>query len=357
MELAKALESIRPLDEDAMRRAREHWDSIAKPVGSLGALEELVVRIAGIAGSPLVDIRRRCVVAFCADNGVVAEGVTQTGQEVTRLVARNMAQLSSSVCHMAKAANIDVMPIDIGMAQPVPEVRDMSIARGTRNMTQGPAMTREQATAAVEVGIALAGELKAQGYGLLLAGEMGIGNTTTSSAVASVLLGEDPAAMTGRGAGLSDEGLARKLGAIQRAIELNRPDPADALDVLAKVGGFDIAGMAGLYIGGALHRVPVLVDGFISAVAALAAQRLCPACAPFMIATHASAEPAFERVMRAAQLQPLIYAGMRLGEGTGAACLVPLLDMALALYAQGSSFDELGMDAYDPALVEPLERP
>ena len=356
MDLAEALAKVGSLDERAMRNAQEQWNSVAKPIGSLGVLEELVIRIAGITGNPQVDISKRGVVAFCADNGVVAEGVTQTGQEITRLVARTMAQHSSSVCVMGSCAGIDVIPIDIGMAEGIPEVRDMSIARGTNNIATGPAMTRAQAVLALETGIALAGELKDAGYGLLLTGEMGIGNTTTSSAVASVLLGEPPQTMTGRGAGLSDEGLARKLDAIERAIALNQPNPDDALDVLAKLGGFDIAGMAGLFIGGALHRVPVLVDGFISAVAALVAQRICPECAPFMIASHASAEPAFDCVMQAAKLKPLIFAEMRLGEGTGAVCLVPLLDMALAVYGQASSFEQLGMEAYDASLVEAVEQ-
>ena len=356
MDLAEALAKVGSLDERAMRNAQEQWNSVAKPIGSLGVLEELVIRIAGITGNPQIDISKRGVVAFCADNGVVAEGVTQTGQEITRLVARTMAQHSSSVCLMGSYAGIDVIPIDIGMAEGIPEVRDMSIARGTNNIATGPAMTRAQAVLALETGIALAGELKDAGYGLLLTGEMGIGNTTTSSAVASVLLGEPPQTMTGRGAGLSDEGLARKLDVIERAIALNQPNPDDALDVLAKLGGFDIAGMAGLFIGGALHRVPVLVDGFISAVAALVAQRICPECAPFMIASHASAEPAFGCVMQAAKLKPLIFAEMRLGEGTGAVCLVPLLDMALAVYGQASSFEQLGMEAYDASLVEAVEQ-
>ena len=347
MDLSEALAKVGSLDERAMRNAQEQWNSVAKPIGSLGVLEELVIRIAGITGNAQIDISKRGVVAFCADNGVVAEGVTQTGQEITRLVARTMAQHSSSVCVMGSCAGIDVIPIDIGMAEGIPEVRDMSIARGTNNIATGPAMTRAQAVLARETGIALAGELKDAGYGLLL---------TTSSAVASVLLGEPPQTMTGRGAGLSDEGLARKLDVIERAIALNQPNPDDALDVLAKLGGFDIAGMAGLFIGGALHRVPVLVDGFISAVAALVAQRICPECAPFMIASHASAEPAFGCVMQAAKLKPLIFAEMRLGEGTGAVCLVPLLDMALAVYGQASSFEQLGMEAYDASLVEAVEQ-
>lgn len=349
MDLAHVDELIEPLDKAAEERAVAHWNAVAKPIGSLGLLEEDIVRIAAITGTEQVDLSRRCVLAMCADNGVVAQGVTQTGQEVTGLIADNMVNNCSSVCVMAKVAAADVIPVDVGVAREVPGAVQRNVMRGTNDMTQGPAMSRDQAQQAVEAGIDLVRDLKAQGYKVIVTGEMGIGNTTTSSALVSVLLGVDPAEVTGKGAGLSSEGLERKVAAIRRAIEVNEPDASDALDVLAKVGGLDIAGMAGTFIGCALERVPVIVDGFVSLAAALVATRLAPACAPYLIASHASAEPATQLVLRELGLEPPINAGMRLGEGTGAVCLLPMLDMALALY-NGTTFATTGMDAYEESL-------
>ncbi len=341
---------IAPFDNAAAARAVEQWNSIAKPIGSLGELEADVVRIAGITGSEKIDISRRAVLAMCADNGVVAQGVTQTGQEVTALVAANMVRNCSSVCQMAKPAGACVFPVDVGIASPVEGIIDKNVMRGTNDMTLGVAMSREQAAQAVQVGIDMVAELKRDGYGIIVTGEMGIGNTTSSSALASVLLGVEPQVVTGKGAGLSDEGLARKVEAIEKAIEVNKPDASDALDTLAKVGGLDIAGMAGAFIGGGLERVPVVVDGFVSLVAALVAVRLCPACRPYMLASHASAEPATALLVKELGLSPVICAGMRLGEGTGGVCLLPLLEMALMLY-NGTTFASTGMDAYDEELV------
>lgn len=349
MEFERINESIPPFDEAAAQRAVDQWNGVAKPIGSLGLLEQAIVQIAGITGSHQVSLRHRVAVPMCADNGVVAEGVTQTGQEVTAIVASNMARGTSSVCKMGALAEVRVVPVDVGMAYDAVGVIDRRIARATANMAQGPAMTREQASAAVQVGIDVVGELVGQGCDILVTGEMGIGNTTTSSAVAAVLLERPVEEMTGRGAGLTDEGLRRKVAAIKQAIAVNEPRREDALDVLSKVGGFDIAAMAGVFIGGALHRVPVLVDGFISAVAALVAVRLCPACRHAIIATHVSAEPAGRMLLDELRLKPFICAEMRLGEGTGAVCALPMLDMALAVYG-GSSFADIGIEAYE---VEP----
>ena len=237
----------------------------------------------------------------------------------------------------------------MGMAgEPVPGVRNCRVASGTTDFTQGPAMRREQAVEAVAKGIALVREQKAQGVTLLATGEMGIGNTTTSSAVAAVLLGQPVECMTGRGAGLSDQGLARKINAIQRGIAVNQPDPDDALDVLAKLGGFDIAGLCGVFLGGALEGVPVLMDGFISGVAALCAVRLCPAAAKAVFASHCSSEPAARLVLEALGKAPLITAGLHLGEGTGAVAAIPLWDMALAVYRNCYSFADGGLTPYTP---------
>ena len=247
MTLDEAVKKVRPLDEKAMEGARKRWDSIAKPLHSLGELENMLTQIAGITGTPEVRVEKKAVVAMCADNGVVEEGVTQTGQEVTAIVAENFLKGDTSACVMCRQCGTDVFPVDVGMASDTKVPSDLKVMMGTRNMTKEPAMTYEEAVQGIEAGIEMVRRLKEQGYRLIATGEMGIGNTTTSSAVASVLLNRSVEEMTGRGAGLSGEGLKRKIDAIKRAVKLNEPDPFDPVDVLAKVGGLDIAGMAGIY--------------------------------------------------------------------------------------------------------------
>ncbi|MEQ2456753.1 nicotinate-nucleotide--dimethylbenzimidazole phosphoribosyltransferase [Flavonifractor hominis] len=350
MTLEEVVRSITPADQKAAAAAKARWDSIAKPLGSLGALEDAVIRMAAMMGTPNVDISKRAVVVMCADNGVVAQGVTQTGQEVTAIVAENMSSGDTSVCAMARHAGAEVVPVDIGTATPLKGERILqkNIRRGTADLTQGPAMTREEAERAVLTGVEIAKDLCAKGVKLLGTGEMGIGNTTTSSAVACVFLNREPVDMTGRGAGLSSEGLVRKIHAIETGIALNQPDPADPLDVVSKVGGLDLAGLAGVFLGGALCHVPVLVDGFISSVAALIAARLCPACTDYMLGSHASDEPASKLVLAELGLEPFLYAGMRLGEGTGAVAVMPLLDMGLAVYREMTTFEATDIEAYQP---------
>lgn len=345
MDFAALNERILPPDGAAMARARARWDNLAKPVGSLGELESHLVRVAGLLGTEHVTFSRRAVLVFCADNGVTQSGVAATPASITATMARIIAQGRSAVGLMAKCAGADVFAVDMGMFTRVdePNLLDCRIADGTRDMTQGPAMTREQAQRAIETGMELVREKKAAGCGLLATGEMGIGNTTSAAAVAAALLNLAAAETTGRGAGLTDEGLCRKVAAVERALFINRPDPADALDVLARVGGFDIAAMAGAFLGGALHRVPILIDGVISAAAALVAVRLCPRAAVCMLPSHLSAEPAAARVFAALGLEPPIRAGLRLGEGTGAALMFPILDMALAAYEGLLTFADIGM--------------
>ena len=348
-ELKTLLSGITPPDEAARAAAHAHWAGLAKPLGGLGALETLLEDAAALTGSAALDVSRRAVLVLCSDNGVVAQGVSQTDQSVTRAVAENLAARRTSVCQMARTAHCDVVPVDMGMAgDPVPGVADCRIAAGTADFTQGPAMTRAQAVEAVGRGIRLVQEQKAAGVQLLATGEMGIGNTTTSSAVAAVLLGQPVERMTGRGAGLSDEGLARKVDAICRGILRNEPDPTDPLDVLAKLGGFDLAGLCGVFLGGALEGVPVVMDGFISGVAALCAVRLCPAAAKAVFASHCSSEPAARLVLDALGKAPLLTAGLHLGEGTGAVASLPLWDMALAVYGGCYSFADGGIEPYKP---------
>ena len=348
-ELKTLLSGITPPDEAARAAAHAHWAGLAKPLGGLGALETLLEDAAALTGSAALDVSRRAVLVLCSDNGVVAQGVSQTDQSVTRAVAENLAARRTSVCQMARTAHCDVVPVDMGMAgDPMPGVADCRIAAGTADFTQGPAMTRAQAVEAVGRGIRLVQEQKAAGVQLLATGEMGIGNTTTSSAVAAVLLGQPVERMTGRGAGLSDEGLARKVDAICRGILRNKPDPTDPLDVLTKLGGFDLAGLCGVFLGGALEGVPVVMDGFISGVAALCAVRLCPAAAKAVFASHCSSEPAARLVLDALGKAPLLTAGLHLGEGTGAVASLPLWDMALTVYDHCYSFAEGGITPYTP---------
>ena len=349
MTVQEVVAAIRPADAAIMAEARARWDTVAKPLGSLGLLEDAVVRMAGAAGRGDYTISRRAVIAMCADNGVVAQGVTQTGQEVTAVVTENMARGVSSVCRMARVAGAEVIPVDIGVARPVvgDAILQRNIRRGTADLSRGPAMSREECERAILTGVEIAGDLAGKDYGLLATGEMGIGNTTTSSAVLSVLLDVDPETVTGRGAGLTTEGLRRKIEAIRQGIAVNKPDPKDPVDVLAKVGGLDIAGLTGIFLGGALYHVPVLVDGLISSTAALCAQRLCPAARDYQMASHASAEPAGQMVLEALGLKALLYAGMCLGEGTGAVAVMPLLDMALAVYREMATFEQTNIDAYE----------
>jgi nicotinate-nucleotide--dimethylbenzimidazole phosphoribosyltransferase len=331
----------------AAQAARRRWYSVAKPLDSLGLLEDMVVKLAGVQGTDRVDVGRRCCLTFCADNGVVAEGVTQTDSSVTAAVARSIARGTGNICQMARIARCDVFAVDVGMLEVVdePGIISRRVAPGTKNIARGPAMTREECQKAIAAGSEMVGEMARRGYRLIATGEMGIGNTTTASAVACALTGAEVGKMTGRGAGLSDEGLQRKREAIARALEINQPVASDPLDVLAKVGGFDIAAMAGAFLGGAKYGVTVLVDGFISSVAALCAQRMLPESKDFMLATHVSREPAGAFMLEALGLKPVITAGMALGEGTGAVAAMPLIDMALAVY-RGATFSDIAVEAY-----------
>lgn len=337
------------LDEKAMNLAREKWNQVAKPLHSLGRFEELIVRLAGIYGSPDVRIDKRLALVMCGDHGVVEEGVTQTDSSVTASVAKALAEGSSNINQLAKTYHCDVIPVNMGIKDEitVDGLVDMKVAAGTKNMVKEPAMTKEEAKQAVENGMEMVKRAKKDGYRILVTGEMGIGNTTATAAIASVLLEEDPITMTGRGAGLSDEGLIKKQNAIKKAIAAHQPDKNDPMDVLAKVGGFDIAGMAGTFLGAAECRLPVIVDGVISAVAALLAIRINPSVKDYLLVSHVSKEPAAKRILAELGEEAYIHADMCLGEGTGAVMLLPLLDGVLSVYHSTHSFDSLEMDAYE----------
>ena len=352
MTYAECLLRIAAPDEAARAACLRRWDAVAKPLHSLGLLETLTAQMAAVQRTPFPHANRKRVLVFCADNGVVAEGVTQSDSSVTAAVAAALADGSSNVNIMARCAGADAAVYDVGMVSDVdrPKLRRVKCAYGTANLALGPAMTREQAVFALEAGIRAAEDAFSDGCDILVAGEMGIGNTTSSTAVLSALLGVDPEAITGRGSGLDDAGLRRKVAAIRRCLEVNRPDPADGLDVLAKCGGFDIAAICGVYLAGAALGVPVVLDGLISGAAALCASRICPAAAGALLPSHMSHEPGGHAALDAMGLRAPIVADLALGEGTGGVALLPLLDMALAVLNGEHSFASIGMEAYKPQM-------
>lgn len=368
------LKNIRHTDAEAAKEAEKHWDGIAKPIHGLGLLEDEICRIAAIQGSADIHLQKKAVVVFCADNGVVQEGVTQTDSSVTAVVANNIANGIASVNRLAQSAGADVLTIDMGIDGEVDNfaIRNCKIAYGTGNLAKEPAMTRGQALEGIMTGIHLASELKDMGYDLLAVGEMGIGNTTTSSAVIRAMTGLPAEQVTGRGAGLSDAGLQKKIQVVRDAVKLHFGEAAipdmtmrrveckepeaknaiqnvgrDPLKVLSCVGGFDIAGMCGLMIGCAINHVPVILDGMISLAAAVLVQALCPAAVDYMIASHLGKEPACADVMDLLGLKAPIHAELALGEGTGAVMLMPLLDMAHAVYRENPNFDDIHIRAYE----------
>ena len=346
MELQKIIEKIEPLDETYRKKSAKKWNSIAKPLHSLGKLEEDVMKIAGMIRDENVRIDKKALLIMCADNGVVAEGVTQTGQEVTAIVAENFLRGDTSAAIMCKSAGVDICPVDVGMVIDT-KVSVRKCSYGTKDILKGPAMTRAQAEETILTGIQLVQEKKNEGYQILATGEMGIGNTTTSSAVSSVLLGVSAEVMTGRGAGLTSAGLDRKIQVIRQAIEKNKPDPSDPVDVLSKVGGYDLAGLIGIFLGGAIYHIPIVIDGFISAVAALLAVRICEYAKDYMIASHVSKEPGMHLVLKELGLSPALTCDMCLGEGTGAVAFLPVLSMAVDVYQKMSTFSDIEIADYE----------
>lgn len=349
-ELQKMLTAIHPADPCVAETALKRWNSIAKPLHSLGKLEKDIIQIAGMTGDPNVHLDKKALLVMCADNGVVEEGVTQTGQEVTAIVAENFLTGNTSAAIMCRQAGVDLFPVDIGMVTDT-KVPDVKIRYGTANFVKEPAMTRGEAVRAILTGIQIARDKKKEGYQILCIGEMGIGNTTTSSAVASVLLGKEPEELTGRGAGLDDSGLQKKIQAICTGIEKHHPRADDPVDVLAKVGGLDIAGMAGICLGGAIEHIPVMLDGFISDVAALLAVHLCPAVKDYLLISHVSKEPGAGMVLRELTAEKAsdvhgMNLGMCLGEGTGAVVYLPVLELGLSVYQEMSTFAENQIEDY-----------
>lgn len=342
----RTISEIVPLDEDAMSAARARQDQLTKPLGSLGRLEDLSVQLAGIFGQATPSIGKRTVILAAGDHGVVAEGISAYPQDVTPAMVMNFLGGGAAINALAKHAGADIVVIDAGVAAdlpPHPSLRSAKVGPGTANIAVGPAMTREQAIQCLEIGIQAATEQIAAGADLIGCGDMGIGNTTPSSAITSVITGAATDVTTGRGTGLDDTGLAHKASVVQRAIDVNRPDPKDGLDVLMKVGGFEIGVLAGVFLGAAAGHRPVVVDGFISGAAALIAYTIAPEAVHRFIASHQSVEPGHRLALAHMELSPLLDLGMRLGEGTGAALSMHIIEAAANCLSGMATFAEAGV--------------
>jgi len=340
------IEMIRPLDEKAMAEAHARQNQLTKPQGSLGKLEELSIQLAGIQGTSIPQIKHKAIITMAGDHGVVAEKVGNWPQEVTAQMVYNFLRGGAGINVIARQAGARVIVVDMGVAtelEPNPQLLSRRVAPGTRNIALGPAMTREQAVTAIETGIEVVTAEVAKGLDIVGTGDMGIGNTTASSAICSAMTGRRVAEVTGRGTGITDEQLAHKIEVIKRALEVNRPDPSQPLDVLAKVGGFEIGGLVGVMLSAAAHRIPVVIDGFISGAAALIAAGLAPRLKDYLIAAHVSAEAGHKSLLRHLGLKPLLDLRMRLGEGTGAALGIFLAEVAAKILAEMSTFAEAGV--------------
>lgn len=337
--------AITPVDAEVGRRTQARLDAKTKPVGSLGRLEELAVRIAAARGLEVPEFPVKAIVVMAGDHGVAAEGVSAFPQEVTAQMVANFARGGAAINVLARNAGAEVVVVDMGVKEPVrlPGVLSRRIGPGTGNLAVEPAMTRRQAVAALEAGIEIVRDLVVRGVTLVGTGEMGIANTTAASALSACLLRASPEVMTGRGTGIDDPTLARKLGVIRRALALHAEPAPDPLEALARLGGFEIAGMAGLVLGAAARRIPVVVDGFISSTAALAAIRLAPAAAGYLVVAHRSVEPGHRLVAEALGTPPLLDLGMRLGEGTGAALAMALIDASIRVLREMATFEDAGV--------------
>ena len=343
--LEAAIAAAAAADAAAAAAARRALDGKTKPRGSLGRLEELACRIAGIRASAAPGRLEPAVVVAAADHGVAVEGVSAYPQEVTAQMLGTFARGGAAVCVLARQAGARLIVVDVGVREPIdhPAVLDRRIRAGTANIAREPAMTRGEAEEALAAGIELADGLVDDGVGVIALGEMGIASTTAASALTAVLLDADPAAVCGRGTGVDDQRLSHKIAVVRRALGRTPVDPTDPVGAIAAVGGLEIAALAGVTLGAGARRTPVLVDGFITAAAALAATRLCPSCGDALIAAHRSPEPGHGAILAALGLEPLLDLRLRLGEGTGATLALPLIAAALAVLSEMATFDEAGV--------------
>ena len=344
--LSKTIANIRPLDVKSMAAAKARQDTLTKPTGSLGRLEELSIRIAGMQGKSLPQIKRKAVIVMAADHGVAARGTSAYPQEVTAEMVLNFLHGGAGINVISRQVGARVVIVDMGVAKKLesnPELISRRIAAGTQDMSKGPAMTVAQATRSVEAGIEIVVTEIKKGLDIVATGDMGIGNTTASAAICAVVTGKTAAEVTGRGTGLDDQQLQQKIIIINEAITLNKPDFSKPLEVLAKVGGFEIGGLAGVMLGAASHRVPIIIDGFISGAAALIAAGLCPQCKDYMIAGHCSVEPGHKIILQHLDLKPLLDLEMRLGEGTGATLAMSFAETSVRILAEMATFAEAGV--------------
>ena len=337
--------NIYPLDTRFMEQAQDRQDRLIKPQGSLGKLEDISIQLAGIYGSKYFDTTKKIVLSFACDHGVYEEGVAPNNQNITLLQSMNFPKKINGVGTISKFVGSDVQLIDVGINcdEPIEGVIDCKIRKSTSNMAKGPAMTRQEAIRAIEIGIEMSEKYIQEDYKVIGIGEMGIANTTPSAAIISVIAGCDPQEVTGMGAGLKKELLQHKAQVIRTAIEINQPNPTDGIDILQKVGGFEIGSMAGVILGCSANRVPVVLDGFISYAAALIAVNINPRCKDYMIASHYSAEPGAKKALELLGLDPFLKMDMRLGEGSGAALAFNMIEAANYVYKNMLTFDEVDM--------------
>jgi nicotinate-nucleotide--dimethylbenzimidazole phosphoribosyltransferase len=344
--LQETISRIEELDIEWERMAKQRVDQLIKPPNSLGRLEELAIQLAAITRNLFPVVDHKAVIVMAADHGVYEEGVTNNPQEVTYAQTLNFPKGTTGVCAIGRVSGAKIVSVDIGVKHDFPldsGVINRKIKYGTNNMAKGPAMTREEAIESLEVGIEIANEQIKKGVNILGTGEMGIANTTPSTAILSVLSGIDPIEITGRGAGLGNGGIEHKAMVIKKAMELNKPDARDAIDVLAKVGGLEIGGMAGVMLGAAANKVPVVIDGYISSIAALIASQIEPRVKGYMITSHASAEIGSKKASELLGIKPLIYMDLCLGEGSGAALAFPIIEAACSMMKNMATFEEVGM--------------
>lgn len=344
--LATTLASIEPIDSDRLVQAQQRLDRKTKPLGSLGRLEEFGRQCAAITRSLEPDTWKKVIFTFAADHGVAAEGVSAFPREVTAQMVFNFLRGGAGINVLARHGGIQVRVVDVGVDYNfgiIPDLLDRKVARGTANMVHGPAMTRQQALAALTVGITLATQCHEEGVGLVGTGEMGIGNTTAASAVIAALTGLPVHQVTSRGTGITDEALHRKIKVIEQALRVNGPDSADAIDVLTKVGGLEIAAIAGLIIGCAAKRIPVVVDGFISSAGALIAASLHPHITDYLFAAHQSVEAGHHFVLEQLGIKPILHLNLCLGEGTGAALAMGIIESGVKILKEMATFEEAGV--------------
>lgn len=344
--LDQTIQSIRPLDAAAMDAARARQNNLTKPPGSLGRLEEISIQVAGITGQARPVIKEKAVVTCAGDHGVVAQGVSAFPQEVTPQMVYNFLNGGAAINVLARHVGARVVVVDAGVAadfEPQPGLVIKKVAHGTADMTQGPAMSRAQAVQAIEAGIEVVEDEIARGLSIVAVGDMGIGNTTPSSGIVAAITGRPVAEVTGRGTGINDEQLAHKIAIIRKALAVNRPDPDDALDVLSKVGGFEIGTIAGVVLGAAAHHIPAVIDGFISTAGALIAGELAPLAREYMIAAHASVEIGHRAMLDRLGLIPCLDFDLRLGEGTGAALVLSVVEAACKILDEMATFESAGV--------------